>query len=64
MNIEDRIKQLLGFNENLAFSLLEIVGKFPLPRFLKVMWALSRLERAGKIESKRIGFSKYFRIKK
>lgn len=64
MVMEERIKQILSFNENLAFSLLEIVGKFPFPKLLKVMWSLARLERAGLIESKRIGFKKYFHVKK
>lgn len=63
MKIEERIDLILGFNKNLAYSLLELCGKFPWPMYLRVMWALARLEKAGKIKSKRIGFKKYYRIK-
>ena len=67
MNIEARLLQVLEFNENLAFSLLELVdkagGRFYPYRYLKTMWALSRLTRKGLVESKRIGLRRYY-IKK
>ena len=64
MKVKERLELILGFNENLAYSLLELVSKFPWPTYLRVMWALARLEKAGKVESKRIGFRKYYTIKK
>ena len=67
MNIEARLLQVLEFNENLVFSLLELVDRagvryYPY-RYLKTIWALSRLTRKGLVESKRIGLRRYYRIK-
>ncbi len=63
-DVEKRLDIILGFNENLAFSLLELAAKFPAPKLVKVLCALVRLERKGKVESKRIGATKYYSIKK
>ena len=63
-SIEERLSQILGFNKNLAYSSLELVDRFPWPAFFRVLWALSKLEAAGKVESKRIGLRKYYCIKR
>lgn len=63
MKVEERLSVILGFNKNLAYSLLELVDMFPWPKRLRVLWALARLEKAGLIESKRIGLRKYYHIK-
>lgn len=67
MKVRDRISLILLFNDNLAFSFWELFGKVTglfVPRYLKVLWALSSLERKGLIKSKRIGFKKYYIINK
>jgi hypothetical protein len=61
--MKERLEQILAFNGNLAYSLLELAGKFPMPMYFKVMWSLAQLERAGKVESRRIGLKKYYRLK-
>ena len=67
MNIRDRIYQILQFNDNLAFSILElvdrIIGQIWIVRYFKVLYALARLERKGLVESKHLGSRKYYRIK-
>ena len=68
MNIRDRIYQILQFNDNLAFSILELVDRTTdrmwVVRYFKVLCALARLERLGLIESKHIGGRKYFIFKR
>ena len=68
MNIPDRIYQILQFNDNLAFSILELVDRTTdrmwVVRYFKVLCALARLERLGLIESKHIGGRKYYIYKK
>ncbi|GAH58086.1 unnamed protein product [marine sediment metagenome] len=68
MNIRDRIYQILQFNDNLAFSILELVDRITdqiwIVRYFKVIHALARLERKGLIESKHIGIRKYYRVKR
>ena len=68
MNIPDRIHQILQFNDNLAFSILELVDRITdriwIVRYFKVLHALARLERKGLIESKHIGGRKYYIYKK
>ena len=67
MNIQDRLYQILQFNDNLAFSILELVDRILdrlwVVRYFKVLCALARLERKGLIESKHIGGRKYFIFK-
>ena len=67
MNIEARLHQVLESNNNLAISLLELVDmagiQFYPYRYLKTMWALASLSRKGLVESKRIGFRRYYRLK-
>jgi len=62
--LEDRIRTFLLLNENLAFSLLELVGRFVgrfrLVQALQLLWSLSRLERKGLIKSKVIGGKKFY----
>jgi hypothetical protein len=68
VNIEDRLYQILKFNDNLAFSIIELVDRILcriwLIRYFKVLWALANLERKGLIESKRIGGKKYYTYRK
>lgn len=68
MNIRDRIYQILQFNDNLAFSILELVDRIIdriwVVRYFKVLCALARLEHLGLIESKHIGGRKYFIYRK
>ena len=68
MKLEDRIIQILGFNDNLAFSILELVdrigGKFYFIRYIKILWALTKLQRKGLIVGKRIGLRIYYAYSK
>ena len=64
MKLEDRITQILGFNENLAFSILELVDrigdKFSFIQYMKILWALTKLQRKGLIVGKRKGLRIYY----
>lgn len=64
MNIKDRIYQILQFNDDLAFSILElfdrVFGGLWIARYFKVLFALRHLERRGLIESKHIKGKKYY----
>lgn len=64
--VKERIYQLLTFNHDLAFSILELVdrtfGRVWICRWIKVLIALRDLERKGLIESKQIGGKKYYRV--
>ena len=68
MNIRDRIYQILQFNDNLAFSILELIDRITnriwIVRYFKVLHALASLERKGLIESKHIGGRKYYIFKR
>lgn len=68
MKIQNRIYQILQFNDNLAFSILELVDRITdhiwVIRYLKVLLALIRLEKKGLIESKHIGGKKYYTLKR
>ncbi|GAI94269.1 hypothetical protein ES707_01094 [subsurface metagenome] len=68
VKLEDRITQILGFNENLAFSILELVdrieGKFYFIRYMKILWAVTKLQRKGLIVGKRIGLRIYYACNK
>jgi len=68
MNIPDRLYQILQFNDNLAFSILELVDRILdrvwIVRYFKVLHALASLERKGLIDSKHIGGRKYYIYKK
>ena len=68
MNIQDRLYQILEFNDNLAFSIIELVDRILdrmwVVRYFKVLHALARLERLGLIESKHIGGRKYYIYKR
>jgi len=51
MNIQDKLYQILQFNDNLAFSILELVDRILdrmwVVRYFKVLCALARLEHLG-----------------
>ncbi|MBA7478889.1 hypothetical protein ES707_14317 [subsurface metagenome] len=68
MNIQDRLYQILEFNDNLAFSIIELVDRILdrmwVVRYFKVLCALARLEHLGLIESKHIGGRKYYIFKR
>lgn len=68
MKVADRVYQILAFNDNLAYSILELLGlvtdKIWLVKYFKLLWALSRLERKGFIVSRHIGGQKYFMLKR
>lgn len=68
MNIPDRLYQILQFNDNLAFSILELVDRILdrvwIVRYFKVLRALASLERKGLIDSKHIGGRKYYIYRK
>jgi hypothetical protein len=63
MDIQHRIHQILQFNDTLAYSILELVDRFPWPMYFRVIWSLHRLESKGLIKSKHIGLKKYYKIK-
>lgn len=67
MKLEDRITQILGFNDNL-FSIRELVdrigGKGNFIRYMKILWALTKLQRKGLIVGKRIGLRIYYAYNK
>ncbi len=66
--IKERILQILQFNDDLAFSILELFdrlyGEVWIIRYLKFLCALRSLEKKGLIESKHIGGKKYYIAKK
>lgn len=68
MKIEDRIYQILQFNDNLTFSILgledRIGDKFSFIRYMKILWAVTKLQRKGLIVGKRIGLRIYYEINK
>jgi len=68
MKVRDRIYQVLRFNDDLAFSILELLdrtfGGTWICRHIKLLIALRRLEHKGLIESKHIAGKKYYRAKK
>ncbi len=62
--IKERIFQILQFNGDLAFSILELfdrcAGEAWIVRYFKVLFALRNLEKRGLVESKHIGLKKYY----
>ena len=68
MDIKGRVYQILQFNDDLAFSILELfdrlVGGVWIVRYIKTLFALRNLEKKGLIESKHISGKKYYSAKK
>lgn len=66
--MKERIYQILRFNDDLAFSILELMdrtfGGRWIYRYIKLLCALRSLEKRGLIESRHIGKRKYYQIKK
>ncbi len=64
VKIRERMLQILQFNDDLAFTILELFdrlgGGFWIIRYLKMLCALRNLEKKGLIESKHIGEKKYY----
>jgi len=68
MRVGDKIWQVLYFNDDLAFSILELLdrvcGGWRIVRYFKVLRSLRVLEKRGYVESRHIGWRKYYSLRK
>jgi len=63
--MQERLMVLFLANRNFAFCGLELLARLAgpfIPKWIKMPYSLARLEKRGLIESKKIGFKRYYAL--